>query len=142
MKTEIKILDRYMGYKLPQVFDVWSDDENFKKEMTVIAYCPDFDYPFITVDKNERVDNYRYAEVIPYEVPQEIWEMLPKWADNYITMDERGRWYSHENEPVKVMNFWETNGYVQPIPEELAPKDYKGDWTQAFFKNPLKKNRK
>lgn len=68
------------------------------------------------------------------------WSALTKWA-NWIAMDESGDWWwyremPHLDEDGYPVWDWQPGNYGDKIPEEYAPKNYKGDWRGSLFKVP------
>lgn len=69
------------------------------------------------------------------------WSCLPAWANNYIAMDQDGAWFAYSKNPEKRMELfaWRSGyGLAILIPEEYAPKNFKGDWENSLLKNPNK----
>jgi hypothetical protein len=69
------------------------------------------------------------------------WSCLPAWINEYIAMDEDGRWFAFSMMPEKKSAFqlWRKDGGdALLISENYAPKNFKGSWEDSLFKNPNK----
>ena len=97
--------------------------------------------------------NAQCLEESPYDIIGE-WEealdfdpyCLPKWADQWIAMDEGGGWYSYSISPEQDEDYkaWISDLGVEfsEIPVGFRPKNYKGDWKDSLFNvEQLKKNK-
>ncbi|MBU3661196.1 MAG: hypothetical protein FGM14_15090 [Flavobacteriales bacterium] len=70
------------------------------------------------------------------EEPIIDWDAMPRWID-WVAMDESGKWYCYENEPIKSMTSWDRpTGLFHKIPQEYYPKNAPTDWKQCKFKRP------
>lgn len=70
------------------------------------------------------------------EEPIIDWDAMPKWID-WVAMDESGKWYCYENEPIKSITCWNKNtGLFHKIPQEYEPKNAPTDWKNCKFKRP------
>lgn len=73
------------------------------------------------------------------------WSCLPPWANEYIAMDGAGTWYAYSVMPKKSeksLVWFPAEGYREldfiVIPNNYAPKNFKGGWENSLFKNPNK----
>lgn len=66
------------------------------------------------------------------------WSCLPPWINEYIAMDEDGRWFAFSKKPtVSLERFGaEHGGEALLIRETYTPKNFKGTWDKSLFKNP------
>lgn len=64
------------------------------------------------------------------------WSCLPAWCNKYIAMDSNGKWFSFNCVPFKNVGGWSSKDFYVRIPQEFAPKNFKGDWENSLFKNP------
>lgn len=65
------------------------------------------------------------------------WSCLPAWADQFIAMDQDGRWFSYPDSPTfnKNREVWGRGNHTT-IPLGYFPKGFTGDWTESLMKNP------
>lgn len=71
------------------------------------------------------------------------WSCLPPWTNEYVAMDEDGKWWAFSKKPTCGMeakgSWWRLGGgEALLIPVNYAPKNFKGSWENSLFKNPNK----
>lgn len=98
-------------------------------------------YPAAYTKKGRRlfIETDDYDIVGEWQEPLDFdWSCLPKWANRYIAMDSSGVWCFHEFKPTLKDGYWlsEPDSCFYTIPDEYAPKNFKGTWGNSLFKNP------
>ena len=62
------------------------------------------------------------------------WDNFANWT-KYIAMDKDGNWWCYADKPILSSNYW-YGLEPQSIPEDYAPKNYKGDWKNSLIERP------